>query len=78
MKIKARTKAPSRPTRRKRSWRDVPDEIILALTPPSAGGRAASLSPDMHVTWGYVLGDPRCTAIIDAWQFSYPITVVAI
>ena len=61
--------------RRKRTWRDVPDTIILALAPPTTG-RAASLSPDSNVTWGYLHNHPECVAIIDAWRFEYPVTVV--
>ena len=73
----AAPKAPPKPKRRKRSWRDIPDSVILALAPPTMG-RAASLSPGPDVTWGCVLNDARCVAIVAEWQFAAPIRLEAI
>lgn len=73
-------------TRRRRTWRDTPDEIICsAQARPGKDGhlhwapvaRAESLSPDDATLERAVLyNDPRAQAILLAWRFTVPVTKI--
>jgi hypothetical protein len=72
-------------TKHRKSWRDIPDEILLAGTATrSRDGhlvypemtRAESLNPSANTIWACLCGDERAAAIIMAWKFSFPVTTV--
>lgn len=61
----------------RRTWRDVPDDVILAQT--AARGRdgklvypghqrAESLHPTVETIWHFICGDHRAEEIIEAWR----------
>jgi hypothetical protein len=60
-------------SRKRRSWRDVPDEVLLCLAPKGEATRAESLCPSASTCERAVFGDPRATAIILAWRFDFPV-----
>jgi hypothetical protein len=61
-------------TRKQRTWRDVPDEIILCLASKDVT-RAESLCPTAGTVERFAQGDPRAVAILLAWKFNFPVRV---
>ena len=69
--IKAATaKAPKRP-----KWRNIPDEVILALVPQQLE-RAESLCPGPSTVERACMGDSLAIAITEAWRPIFVIRVV--
>ena len=59
-------------SKKKRSWRDVPDEVLLCLLPQELP-RAESLCPSASTVERSAFGDPRAMAITEAWAFTLPV-----
>jgi hypothetical protein len=64
----------ARPTTVKRpKWRNIPDEVILALVPQQLE-RAESLCPSASTVERACMGDSLAIAITEAWRPVFPIT----
>jgi hypothetical protein len=70
--------------RRKRTWRDVPDDVLCIGQARLHNGRLEfgpierpeSLCPSQNTVERAVLfDDPRAIAILFAWQFSFPVVM---
>lgn len=55
-------------------WRNVPDEVILRMT-PTTHGSTESLCPTPSTVYRAISGDPTAREVINAWAFRAPVTV---
>lgn len=56
-------------------WRNVPDEVLLRMTPASRGS-SESICPTPSTVLRAITGDPTARAVINAWAFRAPVTVI--
>jgi hypothetical protein len=62
--------------KRRPSWRDIPDSVLLAATPIKRIEKPESLNPSPSTIERAIMGHPEAMAIIDSYAFRFPVVVL--
>jgi len=61
----------------KKGWnRNIPDSVLLVHSSANTLRKAESLSPTLSTIGRALHGEARARAIIDAWAFRAPVTLI--
>lgn len=61
----------------KPTWRSVPDEVLLRMTPDTTGNNE-SLNPTPATILRAITGDPAAREVIASYAFRFPVTTVQV